>query len=182
MALKLDCNEKVVEVLSKASSQQNLLNQLGYDLTRVRNAAQLVQHMQLPEDKKESLLEVVSNRSMAGYYRQLAKDLDVTEVKSPLQIYKEDAKDRQIDSAKMNLADTYVNAFVNLGSGKDALMIGQPEPWVHKLKNEGLIAATASIGMLCMWDAELGGEHISEYLDHTGYGLMGALIGVGLYS
>lgn len=48
----------------------------------------------------------------------------MTEVKSPLQIYKEEAKDRQIDSAKMNLADTYVNAFVNLGSGKDSLMIG----------------------------------------------------------
>lgn len=138
--------------------------------------------MELDEEKKESLLEIVCNKTQTNYYKQLGKDLDVLEVKSPNQIYKMDAKDRQIDSAKMNLADTYVNAFVNLGFGKDALMIGQEEPWIYKLKNEGIIAATASIGMITMWDAESGSMHISEYLDQTGYGLMGALIGVGLYS
>lgn len=104
---------------------------------------------------------------MTGYYQQLAKDLDVDEAKGPNQIYKED-KDNQIDSAKINLANTYVNAFVNLGSGKDTLLINNENkdgPWIYKLKNEGLIAASGSIGMLCMWDLENGSEHIAEYLD-----------------
>lgn len=67
----------------------------------------------------------------------------------------------------MNLADTYVNAFVNLGSGKDSLMMveGEEAAWIYKLKNEGLIAASASIGMIHMWDAEGGSEHINQYLD-----------------
>jgi len=39
-------------------------------------------------------------------------------------MYLEDKKGSNvIDSAKGNLANTYVNAFVNIGSGKDALML-----------------------------------------------------------
>jgi len=72
------------------------------------------------------------------------------------------------------LANTYVNAFVNLASGKDTLMINADNkdgPWIYKLKNEGLIAGSASIGLLCMWDLEKGSEHIAEYLDlKDGYG------------
>ncbi len=56
-----------------------------------------------------------------------------------------------IDSAKGNLANTYVNAFVNIASGKDTLMLSKKEndaAWIYKVKNEGLIAATASLGLI----------------------------------
>jgi hypothetical protein len=37
--------------------------------------------------------------------------------------------------------------------------------------------------MICMWDFELGNEHIAEYLDlKEGYAQIGSYIGVGLYS
>lgn len=37
--------------------------------------------------------------------------------------------------------------------------------------------------MICMWDNELGNEHITEYLElKEGYAQMGSYIGVGLYS
>lgn len=37
--------------------------------------------------------------------------------------------------------------------------------------------------MICMWDYELGNEHIAEYLDlKEGYAQIGSYIGVGLYS
>lgn len=54
-------------------------------------------------------------------------------------------------------------------------------PWIYKLKNDGLIAASASIGMICMWDPESSNEHIAQYLDlKEGFAQMGAYIGVGL--
>ena len=64
----------------------------------------------------------MGNKNLVQYYKQLATDLDVLEPKRPDQIYKEDSK-KTVDSSKMNLADTYVNAFVNLGMGSDSLML-----------------------------------------------------------
>ena len=49
------------------------------------------------------------------------------------------------------MANTYVNAFVNIASGKDSLMLSKKEndpAWIYKVKNEGLIAATASLGLI----------------------------------
>jgi hypothetical protein len=40
---------------------------------------------------------------------------------------------------------------VNIASGKDSLMLQRKEgdtAWIYKVKNEGLIAATASLGMI----------------------------------
>jgi 26S proteasome regulatory subunit N1 len=57
------------------------------------------------------------------------------------------------------LANTYVNAFVNIASGKDTLILQKKEgdsDWLYKVKNEGLIAATASLGMLFQFDPENG--------------------------
>lgn len=118
---------------------------------------------------------------------QLAKDLEVADPKKPEDIYKTHLENRknvsQIDSAKQNLASTFVNAFVNAGSGKDALMLGKfdDQPWINKVKNEGLTAAAASLGLLFLWDPSGASNHINDYLDLTdGYSKMGACIGLGL--
>jgi 26S proteasome regulatory subunit N1 len=44
-----------------------------------------------------------------------------------------------IDSAKANLAGTFVNAFVNAGFGNDKLMVGAEagSSWVYKNKDHG---------------------------------------------
>lgn len=60
---------------------------------------------------------------------RLAKELDVLEPKKPEQVYKslEDTKGT-VESLNSNLADTYVNAFVNLGCKKDSLMVPEVAP------------------------------------------------------
>lgn len=47
---------------------------------------------------------------------------------------------QNIDSARANLASTFVNAFVNAGFGNDKLMVGaaEGESWVYKNKEHGL--------------------------------------------
>ena len=44
-----------------------------------------------------------------------------------------------IDSARANLAGSFVNAFVNAGFGNDKLMVDAPEgeSWIYKNKDHG---------------------------------------------
>ena len=89
----------------------------------------------------------------------------------------------QIDSAKQNLASTIVNAFVNAGTGRDALMVNQDkkdEAWIHKLRTDGATSAAASLGMIFLWDVA-GSNEIMDYLEiQDSYAKMGACIGIGL--
>ena len=39
--------------------------------------------------------------------------------------------------------------------------------WIYKVKNEGIIAATASLGMIYQFDIENGASACSEYMDLT---------------
>jgi len=66
--------------------------------------------------------------------------------------------DGEIESAKKNLALTYVNAFLNSAFGKDLLIIEKSnnEDWIFKTRDDGQTAAAASLGMLLLWDTEEG--------------------------
>ena len=99
---------------------------------------------------------------MSEHFKGLARDLDVLEPKHPDQIFKAHLEERkqtqQIDSAKQNLAMTYVNAFVNAGYGKDLLMTQgeMKDNWTYKNKEVGMQAAVASLGMILLWDIDEG--------------------------
>lgn len=94
----------------------------------------------------------------------------------------EDHKHGQnIDSARVNLALTYVNAFANAGFKKDALLSSKEQPWVNKVKNDGVTAAVASIGLNNIWNSDNGANEISGYLEHTDiYSKSGACLGMGV--
>ena len=77
------------------------------------------------------------------------------EPKHPDAIFKTHLEERkvseaQLDSAKSNLAKTYVNAFVNAGLGNDLLICKKEgaDDWVFSNKDEGQLAAAASLGLL----------------------------------
>jgi len=126
------------------------------------------------------------------FYLKLLKDLDVEAPKHPNVVYKlhldGGANQSEIDSSKMNVAHTLVNAFVNAGSGTDSLMLKTEEeekqagtPWIYKVKADGMATASASVGMINLWDIDNGTGNISEYLElKDGHVKMGALIGIGL--
>ena len=70
----------------------------------------------------------MSNSRLSEHYLALGRDLDVLEPKVPEDVYKShlsDARQPQgaaVDSARQNLAATFVNAFVNAGFGTDKLV------------------------------------------------------------
>lgn len=116
----------------------------------------------------DSLDELLGNRQLSEHFLSLARDLDVFEAKTPEEIYKTHltetrAGHENIQSARANLASTFVNGFVNAGFGHDSLMTGDSKAMstgIYKCGPKdaphGKMSAAASIGMILMWDVDMG--------------------------
>jgi 26S proteasome regulatory subunit N1 len=66
---------------------------------------------------------------LSDHFLALARDLGVIEAKTPEDIYKSSLTETRatnlganVDSARQNLASTFVNGFVNAAFGQDKLM------------------------------------------------------------
>ncbi|XP_044424091.1 26S proteasome non-ATPase regulatory subunit 2 homolog A isoform X2 [Triticum aestivum] len=136
--------------------------------------------------------EVVNNTKLSEGYHMLARDIGVMKPKSPEDIYKvhliggQGAKSSSLDSARQNLAATFVNAFVNAGYCQDKLMTAISDSSENLLfeKNElGKASAVASLGMIHLWDHDSGFAILDKYLqsDDT-HVVAGALLGIGMVS
>lgn len=154
--------ELIGEIMAECKDPVTL-KQLAFLLARQRNAY---------ESEDEDLQNIISNQKLSEHFKSLARDLDVMEPKHPDSIYKAHLEDRRfqnenIDSAKKNLALTYVNAFVNAGFGKDLLILANEnkDDWVFKCKDDGQTAAAASLGMLMLWDIDEGIAEIDKYME-----------------
>jgi len=88
-----------------------------------------------------------------------------------------------VDSARANLAATFVNAFVNAGFCKDLLMTPDGNAWLYKNKEHGMLAAAASLGMIMMWNIEEGLTTIDKFLySNEEYVRAGACLAIGIVS
>ncbi|KAJ6631146.1 armadillo-type protein [Mycena sp. CBHHK59/15] len=122
---------------------------------------------EFPEDLRECL----SNTRMSAHFRDFGKELGVTDPKSLEDVYKTHLENTRpnalanVDSARGNLAGTFVNAFVNAGFGNDKLMVEAEEgnSWVYKNKDHGMLSASASLGLSLLWDTDLGPSHVDRY-------------------
>ncbi|KAK1381421.1 hypothetical protein POM88_028165 [Heracleum sosnowskyi] len=107
------------------------------------------------DEEKEAMQEIVNNTKLTEGYLMFARDIEVMEPKSPEDVYKRHLLDGRanvaasVESARQNLAATFVNAFVNAGFGQDKLMTA---------------SACASLGMIMLWDFEKGFTQIDKFL------------------
>jgi 26S proteasome regulatory subunit N1 len=142
----------------------------------------------------EEINQIVGNSKVSEHFLVLAKDLDVLEPKSPEDIYKSHLAEtggfrrgqgatQNVDSARANLASTFVNAFVNMGYGKDSLVTPEGNHWLYKNKDHGMMSAAASLGAILLWNVEEGLNQIDKFL-HSGedYIRAGALLAIGIVS
>ncbi|CAH9126858.1 unnamed protein product [Cuscuta epithymum] len=146
------------------------------------------------EEELEGLQEIINNSKLSEGYLALARDIEVMEPKSPEDIYKAHLLDGRgaganVDSARQNLAATFVNAFVNAGFGQDKLMTvpseasggGSSTSWLFKNKDHGKTSAAASLGMILLWDVDTGLSQIDKYFHSTDtHVIAGALLAVGI--
>ncbi|KAH9852544.1 26S proteasome regulatory complex non-ATPase subcomplex Rpn1 subunit [Lenzites betulinus] len=138
---------------------------------------------ELPED----LLECLSNTRLSAQFKEFGKELNVLEPKSLEDVYKSHLENTRptttVDSAKANLAGTFVNAFVNAGFGNDKLMAKAEEgsSWVYKNKDHGMLSATASLGLSLLWDTDEGLSQVDKYTYSAEENIKaGALLATGI--
>ncbi|RKO89788.1 armadillo-type protein [Blyttiomyces helicus] len=141
------------------------------------------------ETDDDEITEILNNTRLSEHFIALARDLDVMEPKTPEDIYKSHLENIRpgfsggnVDSARQNLASTFVNAFVNAGFGTDKLMTGSDDAnWIYKNKDHGMMSAAASLGVILLWDVEIGLTQIDKYLYiQEDYIKAGALMAIGL--
>lgn len=144
--------------------------------------------LELPEtfNDYEVLTNIMSNTELYEHFQTLARELDIMEPKTPSQIFKshlDESKLRfgQIDSAKQNLAASFVNGFVNAGFGTDKLLTENGNQWLFKNKDHGMFSTAASMGLIHKGNIEIGLTHIDAYLYSTEDNIKaGALLAYGI--
>ena len=137
----------------------------------------------------DELKEIMNNSRLSQNFLNLARELDIMEPKVPEDIYKSHLEtsrtsyQAQVDSARQNLAASFVNGFVNAGFGQDKLMSDDKEAnvWIHKNKDHGIMSTTATLGLVSLWDVEVGLTQIDKYLySDEDYVKAGALLACGI--
>lgn len=148
------------------------------------------------DDLREEMAGIMGNVQLSERYLALARDLDVVEAKAPEDVYKTHLTDvRQpgdnVDSARKNLADTFVNAFVNAGFGHDRLVLPPDAAaessgdahWIFKNREHGKMSAAASLGLVMLWDVDNGLSKIDRHMYTSDpHVTAGACLAVGLVS
>ncbi|KAF0925139.1 hypothetical protein E2562_015415 [Oryza meyeriana var. granulata] len=194
IALLLDKSMQYVKQVYTATDDPQLKKQFSFIIARHGLAMEIDDEIAADDNDKEILQEIVNNAKLSEGYLTLARDIEVMEPKSPEDIYKVHLIDGRgasssLDSARQNLAATFVNAFVNAGFGQDKLMTapsdssssGASGNWLFKNKEHGKASAAASLGMILLWDTDSGLAQLDKYLhSNDAHVVAGALLGIGI--
>jgi 26S proteasome regulatory subunit N1 len=167
LAIRLN-DTSVIEEVFNSTKDKSTRRQMAILLGRQRICIELSD-----EDMEEDLelADCVNNTKLPDYFKYMGKELNILDPKTPEDIYKTHLESTRTagltntDSARHNLSSAFVNGFVNAGFGQDKLML-VPEnksSWVWKTKDEGMLSTTASVGLLMLWDVEMGLDKVDAF-------------------
>ncbi|RKP34831.1 proteasome 26S subunit [Dimargaris cristalligena] len=191
LAIRIGDSDLIQEDFDSCTSEAER-KQLAFIMAR--------QQLSLPQETaNEEVLKCLRNSTLSTHFIELARELDVYDAKTPEDIYKSQYENTRtsasVDSARQNLASSFVNAFVNAGFGHDKLMAipakeesssasasgAQANTWIYKNKDAGMMSATASLGSIYLWNIDGGLSAIDQHLySNDDYIKAGALLGIGL--
>lgn len=150
----------------EAPANPVMRKQLAFILARAQTPLTWLSNEDGEEDElglDETLLSCLGNEHLSRHFKAFGKELGVAEAKSLEDIYKSHLENSRefsvlhtchashcvsgagaaanVDSARGNLAGTFVNAFVNAGYGNDKLvtLAEQGSSWIYKNKDYGAL-------------------------------------------
>lgn len=178
-------NRAQIEHIFTTCPDPSVQKQLAFMLGRQQI---FIERSQAMDDDDDDLVELMSNSLRSNQFTNLAKELDIMEAKTPEDVYKSHLENTrphfgggQVDSARQNLAASFVNGLVNAGFGQDKLLIEDGNKWLYKNKEHGMLSATASLGLILLWDVDGGLTPIDKYLySAEDYIKSGALLACGI--
>lgn len=150
LAMQLN-NHLLIEEIFTSCTDTAMQKQLAFMLGRQQIYIEISDNT--PE--YDDLIEIMANCHLNNHFLNLARELDIMEPKTPEDVYKshlENARPQfgggQVDSARQNLAASFVNGFVNAAFGQDKLLVEDGNKWLFKNKEHGMLSATASLGLV----------------------------------
>ncbi|KAG8746262.1 proteasome regulatory particle base subunit [Ceratobasidium sp. 414] len=165
LAIRIGDREMIVSDFN-APGNPLMKRQLAFILARAQVPIDWVQVQHEdetdPEEMPEDLLDCLSNTRLSAHFRAFGKEVGAEEARTLEEVYKTHLEPTRtttaVDSARANLAGTFVNAFVNAGFGNDKLMVTAEEgsSWIYKNKEHGMLSAAASLGLSLLWDTDVG--------------------------
>jgi 26S proteasome regulatory subunit N1 len=187
VALKTGDHELIVQTLDGCKDPR-VLRQLAFVLARHRYQLNFAEVLANPVVVADELQRIASLDILPAQYKSLAVELDVVEAKTPEDIFKTHLEEGRrgavaIDSARQNLAASFVNAFVNIAFCSDKLVTVEENNWLYKNKDLGMMSTVASLGALMLWDVDEGLAKTDKYQWSTDNNIKaGALMAFGLVS
>ncbi|KAK4529953.1 hypothetical protein CCYA_CCYA03G0810 [Cyanidiococcus yangmingshanensis] len=171
----------------------------AFRVANILGEPELVPLEQVPPGSMRVQLELMQTpKDWSRHYHDVAQELEILEAKTPDDIYKSHLVESgrrlgtllgstHMDSARENLAASLVNAFVNAGFGSDKFITSSSEDerrnWIFRNRAHGMLSATASLGMIFLYDIDGGLAEIDKYLySPEEYVRAGALLAIGLLS
>lgn len=190
VAIKIRDNDKITELFSaEVNASEADKKQMSLILGRHRSS--------FIHEQDESLNDLIGNVALSDRFLSVALSMDILEPKTPEDIYKTHLDDKghasrvggrssstaAVDSARSNLASSFVNGFVNAGYGTDKLITEDHSNWVFKNKDHGMMTAAASMGMLYLWNIDQGLNQIDKFFHQDeDFIKAGACLAVGILS
>eukprot|EP01088_Endostelium_zonatum_P017554 TRINITY_DN5224_c0_g1_i1.p1 TRINITY_DN5224_c0_g1~~TRINITY_DN5224_c0_g1_i1.p1 ORF type:complete len:968 (-),score=277.39 TRINITY_DN5224_c0_g1_i1:82-2985(-) len=192
VALRLNDKDEIRSIYGSCYDK-TVKSQLAFILAR-QNLFEVI-----TDEDDPQLQAILFNTNLSDHFLALARELNVTEPRTPEDVYKEGADNpttsrsaaaaatttagagAAVDSARANLSTTFVNAFLNAGFNTDKFVIDPETKWIYKNKEHGMMSAAASLGMILLWNVDLGINIIDPYLySREEFVKAGALLAIGI--
>lgn len=200
IAIKLKEHMYIKSTLANSSNNRAQQLQMAFILARNRV------YSSISDSVPDEINDIIKNSHLSKYFKKLATRLDVVKPKHPEDVFKshlEEKKDNiKLESYKGNMSTSIVNGFINAGFGEECLIDiskrdaieklkdkGENSDWLSKNKEEGLLCALASLGLVNIWDIESGPNEIEKFMDSNesnpfkrgGYNLGLGILSSGIY-
>lgn len=139
-------------------------------------------------DDDQPLLDALSNHRLSQEFLLVAKQLDLLQPKAPHDIVHKDLNRRNRKKQPMLptynqqsvLGTSFMNCFINAAFGTDKLVLTGTD-WIGRHKDLCRMTATATMGLLCLWDMQNGLLKIDRFLRFRDENIKaGALMAFGL--
>lgn len=159
VALQLGDRGLVRELFEKCRSAPVRL-QMALSCARYR------MYLTIDNEEDELLSDAMGNIRLSEIYRYVAKSLDSMAPKGPEEIFKTGLDDHSLTNStdsSFKLVCTFASGLVNCGFGTDKYLTDKSESWSFEHTESRLIATTAMLGLIHLWDH---GEGLQEIHKH----------------
>lgn len=167
----------IVQKIFYLCNDELIQKQLALILSRFNMSVNL-------EDVNEDVLELMNNCHLNKHFITVGRQLDVLAPKAPSDIHKSKNVSSllALDTEASVVGSTFLNCFINAAFSNDKLVLTDKSMnWICRHKDIGKVSATASMGVICLWDVDGGLNKIDKYLySKDVYIKAGALLAFGI--